>query len=156
MSISTKQNTEAHTLKSDIQDVYDSICKAFSEMDIDAVLGYFADHEDMVKISNGLVFRGKKQLADGWRRRLENISGLRIRIDNIQVHRIDENHAWATADEYISVDEHTQKAIVSNIFISVESEWKILLDHTTYVPSEITGSAFSLSPRAALQADFPG
>ena len=141
MSISTRKNTEDNTLKADIQDVYDSICKAFSELDIDAVLGYFADHEDMIKISNGLVFQGKKQLADSWRRRLENKSGLRIRVANIQVHRIDENHAWATADEYISIDGHTQKAIVSNIFISVESEWKILLDDTTYAPSEMTDSA---------------
>ncbi len=51
----------------------------------------------------------------------------------MEVHRIDDNHAWSTADEYISVDGQERQAIVSNIFVLHDSGWKILLDHTSYI-----------------------
>lgn len=122
-------------LKSALSRVYDDVCKAFETMDIEAALSSFADGRDMVKISNGEMLRGKSALAESWRRRLGGERRVRIRIDNLEVHRIDERHAWATADEYISIGAEHHRAIVSNIFVRVGAEWKILLDHTTYVQS---------------------
>ena len=54
-------------------------------------------------------------------------------MENVEVRRIDERHAWATADEYISVDGQERRAIVSNIFVLQDKGWKILLDHTSYI-----------------------
>ena len=140
MSISENQNKDQHALKKAILEVYANISEAFAKLDIDSALSFFADHEDMVKISNGLFLQGKEQLAKSWHQRLGGQSSLRIRLENVEVHRIDDTHAWSTADEYISMGEQNHKAIVSNIFILENSEWKILLDHTTYVQSEIVES----------------
>lgn len=140
MSISTNHNNNQLALKTAIKEVYANICSAFAEQDIDSALSFFADREDMVKISNGLLFQGKKHLARNWHERFDGESGLCIRIENVEVHRIDDKHAWATADEYISLGEQNHKAIVSNIFILDSSGWKILLDHTTYIQPEIAGS----------------
>ncbi len=127
------KNLATHAaLKSDIQKAYDDICDAFAELDFEAVLGYFAD-EGMVKISQGQLLRGKRELTENWRQRLAGVKELRIRMENVEVHRIDENHAWSTADEYISVDGMERRAILSNIFALHDSGWKILLDHTTYI-----------------------
>ena len=46
-------------LKDEILQVYTGICAAFTTMDYDAVLEYFAD-QGMVKISQGQLSRGKK------------------------------------------------------------------------------------------------
>ena len=124
-----------HATRASIEEVYNNICKAFAELDIDAALSFFADHEDMVKISHGHLLRGKEQLAEHWQQRFDKESALRIRIINVEIHEIDDKHVWATADEYISIDEQNHRATVSNIFVLVNSEWKILLDHTTYVES---------------------
>ena len=123
---------DPHLLKAEILTVYSAICDAFADLDFDAVLEYFAD-QGMVKISQGQLIRGKKDLAENWRQRVGNVAELRIRMENVEVHRIDDNHAWATADEYISVDGQERRAIVSNIFVLQGSGWKILLDHTSYV-----------------------
>ena len=119
-------------LKDEILQVYTGICAAFTTMDYDAVLEYFAD-DGMVKISQGQLSRGKRELAENWRQRLAGVGELRIRMESVEVRRIDERHAWATADEYISVDGQERQAIVSNIFVLQVSGWKILLDHTSYV-----------------------
>ena len=120
-------------IKVQIEDVYARICEAFAESDLDSVLGYFSDRSDMRKISSGTLLRGRKELLEYWHGRLDDVDDLRISIENVEVHIIDENHVWATADEHIFLDEHFQKAIVSNIFILTTEGWKILLDHTTYV-----------------------
>lgn len=115
-----------------IERVYGDISQAFAKLDIDTVLEYFAD-EGMVKISQGRLLRGKRELVQSWRQRLAGVRDLRIRMENVRVQRINGNHAWSTADEYISVNGDEHRAIVSNIFVLQESGWKILLDHTTYV-----------------------
>ena len=135
MSIPVNHTDDHHAIRTSIEEVYNNICKAFAELDIDAALSFFADHEDMVKISNGHLLRGKEQLAEHWQQRFDKENTLRIRIDNVEVHEIDDKHVWATADEYISIGEQSHRAIVSNIFVLVNSGWKILLDHTTYVES---------------------
>jgi hypothetical protein len=124
---------EIHRVKEQIEDVYAKICKSFAELNLNSVLGYFSDQYDMVKISNGKLLRGKKELKKYWHKRLDDVYSLRISIENVEVHIIDENHVWTTADETIILDENSQKAIVSNIFILTDAGWKILLDHTTYV-----------------------
>lgn len=119
-------------LQIELKNVYDAICRAFAELDFEAVLEHFADN-GMVKISQGQVSRGKEELAENWRQRVGSANSLHIRMENIEVHEIDDRHAWATADEYISVDGQERKAIVSNVFVLQQSGWKILLDHTSYV-----------------------
>jgi ketosteroid isomerase-like protein len=124
---------EIDQAKVQIEDVYTSICRSFANLDLDSVLGYFSDRDDMVKISNGTVLRGKKELSEYWHKRLDGVDNLRISIENVEIHVIDENNVWTTADEYIVMGGHSQKAIVSNIFILTNDGWRILLDHTTYV-----------------------
>jgi uncharacterized protein (TIGR02246 family) len=116
-----------------IQAVYRDISQAFADHDIDKALSFFADHEDMIKISNGHVLRGKKELASYWNQRIGNVRDLQISIENIEIHVIDDQHAWTTARETISMEGEVQQAIVSNIFLLEDSQWKILLDHTTYL-----------------------
>lgn len=132
LSTSVKHSKDEHHLISDIQEIYDKICQAFSNQDIDAALSYFADN-NMVKISNGHVLHGKEQLAKHWNQRFGQGNALKITIDNVEVHGIDDKHVWSTADEDISIDGQSQKAVVSNIFILTSLGWKILLDHTTYL-----------------------
>ena len=122
-------------LKDEILRVYEDICDAFATLDYAAVLEHFAD-QGMVKISQGQLIRGKKDLAENWRQRVGNVAQLRIRMENVEVHRIDDNHTWSTADEYISVDGQERQAIVSNIFMLQASGWKILLDHTSYIEKD--------------------
>lgn len=133
--MTARQKDAAHALRAGIMAVYDNICAAFATLDFDAVLEHFAD-EGMVKISQGQVMRGKAELAENWRKRIGGAGELRIRIENVEVHQIDDAHAWATADEFISVDGIKRKAIVSNIFILQDTGWKILLDHTSYPQPE--------------------
>jgi hypothetical protein len=45
-------------IKTSIHAVFNGISQAFANLDIEAALDYFADHEDMLKVSNGLVLRG--------------------------------------------------------------------------------------------------
>jgi uncharacterized protein (TIGR02246 family) len=130
--VNSQQDNDHRALRIEIMAVYDDICEAFAELDFEAVLEHFAD-EGMVKISQGQVSRGKSELAANWRQRIGGATGLQIRMENVEVRRIDEKHAWATADEYIGVDGDERRAIVSNIFVRQESGWKILLDHTSYV-----------------------
>jgi hypothetical protein len=120
-------------VKVEIENIYERICNSFAELDLDSVLGYFSDSDDMVKISNGTALRGKKELSEYWHKRLDDVDNLRISIENVEVHIIDENNVWTTADEHIIKGTDSQKAIVSNIFILTAEGWKILLDHTTYL-----------------------
>ena len=120
-------------VKAEIEKVYSGICKSFAELNLNSVLEYFSDRDDMVKISNGTLLRGKKELLGYWHKRLDGVDNLRISIENVEVHIIAENYVWTTADEYIILNEHYQKAVVSNIFILTTEGWKVLLDHTTYV-----------------------
>jgi hypothetical protein len=126
-------NSKTLHVKSEIEKIYSNICRSFAELDLDSVLGYFSDRDDLVKISNGKLLRGKKELSEYWHKRLDSVGNLRISIENVEVHIIDENNVWTTADEYIILDERSQQAIVSNIFNLTAEGWKILLDHTTYV-----------------------
>ena len=96
------------------------------------MLEHFAD-EGMVKISQGQLLNGKEELAENWQQRIGGVGELRIRIENVEIRRVDDRHAWTTADEYISVDGQERLAIVSNIFVLQNSGWKILLDHTSYI-----------------------
>lgn len=129
-----QQENVSRNLRIEILAVYDDICAAFADLDFEAVLEHFAD-EATVKISQGKVLRGKRALADNWRQRIGDVGELRIRIENAEIHRIDDKHAWAVADEHISVDGEERKAVVSNIFLLQDTGWKILLDHTTYCHS---------------------
>ena len=140
MSTSAYHNENQFGLETAIKEVYNDICKAFAGIDIESALSSFSDREEMAKISNGVLFVGKEQLAENWHQRLGNESALRIRLENIAIHKIDDKHAWATADEYISIGDQDHKAIVSNVFVLEDSGWKILLDHTTYVPPDIKES----------------
>lgn len=133
--MTARQQDATRALRTGIIAVYDDICEAFALLDFDAVLEHFAD-EGMVKISQGQVTRGKKELAENWRQRIGGAGELRIRIEDVEVHRIDDTHVWATAGEYISVDGDERKAIVSNIFVLQDTGWKILLDHTSYLQPE--------------------
>ena len=130
MTVGNERNPQL--LKAEILKVYNAICDAFADLDFDTVLEYFAD-EGMVKVSQGQMLRGKKELAENWRQRVGNVGEVRIRMENVEVHRIDDDHAWSTADEYISVDGMERQAIVSNIFVLQDSGWKILLDHTSHI-----------------------
>ena len=124
---------DINQVKEQIINVYGGICRSFVNLDLESVLGYFSDRGDMVKISNGTVLRGKKELSEYWHKRLDDVKNLQISIENVEVHMIDENNVWTTADEYITLGENSQKAVVSNIFIMTPGGWKIILDHTTYV-----------------------
>ena len=123
-------------MENEIKDIFRKICEAFAVSDIDSALGYFVDHEDMVKISNGKVLRGKNELSEYWYQMISSSNKLRISIDNIQVNKIDEKHVWTVAEEFISYEENNYKAIVSNILVLTDSGWKILLDHTTPIMKE--------------------
>lgn len=124
---------ETDRIKEQIENVYAEICRSFSKLDLESVLDYFSEQKDMVKISNGKLLRGREELSQYWHKRLDGVNSLRISIENVEVHIIDENNVWTTADESIVMGDHPQKAIVSNIFILTNDGWKILLDHTTYV-----------------------
>lgn len=119
-------------IEKSIKEVYEYICNSFSELDFTNVLSYFDDSENMVKISNGKILRGKKELEGYWKELINTKIELNINIENVKVNIIDEKHVWTTADEYISLNGSSQKAIVSNIFVLTSRGWKILLDHTTY------------------------
>lgn len=121
-------------VREQIINVYTGICRSFVNLDLDSVLGYFSDRADMVKISNGIVLRGKKELSEYWHKRLDEVKNLHISIENVEVHIIDDNNVWTTADEYIILGENSQKAVVSNIFMMTSGGWKIIFDHTTYIP----------------------
>ena len=120
-------------IENSIKEIYEKICNSFSELDFKNVLCYFDDSENMVKISNGKVLRGKKELEEYWKELINTEIELNIKIENIKVNTIDERHVWTTADEYINLSGSPQKAIVSNIFILTTQGWQILLDHTTYI-----------------------
>jgi hypothetical protein len=75
----------------------------------------------------------KEELSAYWGRRIGNVRNLQISIENIEIHLIDDRHAWTTARETISMEGEVRQAIVSNIFLLENSQWKILLDHTTYL-----------------------
>lgn len=128
--MSDRNHNETHEA---ITAVYSNISRAFADRDIDKALSYFADHEDMVKVSNGHVSRGKQQLAAYWNQRIGGASDIHIEVRNIETHTIDDRHAWATADEFITIQGYVQQAIVSNIFLLEDLQWRILLDHTTYL-----------------------
>lgn len=136
MENSKGQNSPEVKFEDEIKKIYKKICQALSDSDINLSLSFFADDSNMVKISNGNLLRGKKQLSEYWNLHIDDNSGLRISIDNVEIHRINEKYAWATAEEYISFEEQNYKAIVSNIFVLTNSGWKILLDHTTSIKPE--------------------
>ena len=124
---------DKNLLYKEIKTVYDKISAAFAELDIKKVLSYFADNDEMVKISNGIILRGKKELSDYFHNRLGKLESLSIKIENIQIHIIDEHNVWTVADEFITYSGQTHKAVVSNIFNKTKDGWKILQDHTTYL-----------------------
>ena len=134
-----KNNSEIREDKNqmynEIKNVYDKISAAFGIQDIKTVLSYFSDSSEMVKVSNGIIIRGKKELSDYFHRRIGQLERLSIRIENIQLNIIDETHLWTVADEFVTYSGQTHKAVVSNIFIKTKDGWKILLDHTTYLES---------------------
>lgn len=134
-----KNNSEIREDKNqmynEIKNVYDKISAAFGIQDIKTVLSYFSDSNEMVKVSNGIIIRGKKELSDYFHRRIGQLEELSIRIENIQLNIIDETHLWTVADEFVTYSGKTHKAVVSNIFIKTKGGWKILLDHTTYLES---------------------
>lgn len=132
----TSQNSHDGKVENEITEIFEKICRAFGKLDIDLALSYFADSENMVKISNGHVLRGKKQLSEYWNQNLAAAKAIGISIYNVEVFRIDEKHVWTTAEEHISLDEQHYRAIVTNIFVSTSSGWKILMDHTTTVKPE--------------------
>ena len=59
-----KNNSEIREDKNqmynEIKNVYDKISAAFGIQDIKTVLSYFSDSSEMVKVSNGIIIRGKK------------------------------------------------------------------------------------------------
>jgi len=134
MSNDEKDRSEQTQLDAEIMAVNQAVSQALGRLDLEAALSYFADGQDMIKISNGHVMRGKEQLRDYWQGRLGRVKSLRVVLENVEIHALDEHHAWMTADEFISADGNTQKAIVSSIFVRTGPGWKILLDHTTYLP----------------------
>ena len=117
--------------KREIKAVFEKICQAFAASDLDSALSYFADQDEMVKISNGRVLRGKKELADYWRQHLGNQEGPRISIHDLEMHPIDETHVWTVAKEQIALGGQTIWAVVTNLLVLTDSGWKILLDHTS-------------------------
>ena len=125
------RNRPSENRKREIKAVFEKICQAFAASDLDSALSYFADHDEMIKISNGHVLRGKKELSGYWREHLENQEGPRISIDHIEMHEIDKTHVWTTAEESIVFGEQRIHAVVSNIFVLTDHGWKILLDHTS-------------------------
>ena len=48
-------NSKTLHVKSEIEKIYSNICRSFAELDLDSVLGYFSDRDDLVKISNGAI-----------------------------------------------------------------------------------------------------
>ncbi|MCP3923551.1 MAG: nuclear transport factor 2 family protein [Desulfobacterales bacterium] len=116
----------------EIEAVYSKISKAFGEKNIDLVLSFFSDSKDMIKISHGVVLRGKNELAKYYEK-LKNVEEINISIENIVINEIDENHIWSTADEYITINGDQKKAVVSNIFVKLDTGWVILHDHTTHL-----------------------
>ena len=136
MKNSNYQNIPNGKLEDEIKEIFGKICQAFGASDIDLALSFFADNSNMIKISNGHVLRGKKQLSEYWYQHIGTNNGLRISIDNIEIHKIDDKHVWSIAEEYISLGEQNYKAIVSNVFVLTSSGWKILLDHTTSIKPE--------------------
>jgi ketosteroid isomerase-like protein len=134
-----KNNSEIREDKnqmySEIKNVYDKISAAFGIKDLETVLSYFSDSSEMAKVSSGIIIRGKKELSDYFHKRIGQLEGLSIRIENIQLNIIDETHLWTVADEFVTYSGKTHKAVVSNIFIKTKEGWKILLDHTTYLES---------------------
>ena len=120
-------------VKQEIIEVYNQICQSFSEFNIDKTLSYFSDSDNMIKISNGKMFKGKEELSKYWIKSFASMNELNISIENVETYSIDDNHVWTTAEETISSGDQVKKAIVTNIFVSTSDGWKILLDHTTYL-----------------------
>ena len=128
-------NGVSGNIQEEIESVFDNICQAFAASDIDLVLRYFADDKCLVKVSNGHVLRGKKELAAYWRQHIPGDGGPKITVANIEVNPIDARHVWTIADESISIGNRSYRAIVTNLFVLEDTGWKILLDHTTPVES---------------------
>jgi hypothetical protein len=70
-----------------------------------------------------------------WTKKIEELKGVTITIELGSLHRIKDDCLWTVADEYITTHGAQIKAVVSNIFIREDNQWKILLDHTTYINS---------------------
>ena len=132
----SEQNQKILKMENEIKEIFSKICHAFATSDIDSALSYFSDSKNMVKVSNGHVLRGKKQLSEYWYKNISTSKKLKISIDNIKINKIDEKHVWTIAEEYISLGNINYKAIVTNIFVSTNSGWKILLDHTTPISQD--------------------
>jgi ketosteroid isomerase-like protein len=126
-----KQNHKILQMENQIKEIFSNVCQALNASDIDLALSYFSDSKNMIKVSNGHVLRGKKELSEYWHKNISTSKIIRISIDNVEINKIDEKRVWTIAEEYISLGENNYKAIVTNIFVSTDSGWKILLDHTT-------------------------
>ncbi len=80
-------------IQNEIEEVYRQISKAFGEKNIDLVLSYFSNNKDMVKISHGVVLRGKDELAKYYEK-LKDVEEINISVENIVINVIDENHIF--------------------------------------------------------------
>jgi hypothetical protein len=120
-------------IKRQITAVYEGVCRAFECGDLAGAAGFFSDSSEMVKISNGKLLKGKAEMLAYWQERVAAMQGVSVSIAHLEIHPINENTLWATADETISSKDEKMAAVVSNLFVLEEGVWKILLDHTTYL-----------------------
>lgn len=122
-------------IRAAIEKVFNTICDAFGRSDLAGAADHFSNRPDMIKISNGHVLKSKEQMLAHWTKKLEELKGVTITIELSSLHRIKDDCLWTVADETISAYGAQIKAVVSNIFIREDNQWKILLDHTTYINS---------------------
>ena len=131
----TNPTFDEKTIKEAIEKVFNAICDAFGRSDLAGAADHFSNRPDMIKISNGQILKSKEQMLAYWTKKIEEFKGVTIAIELKELHRIKEDCLWTVADEYITAHGTQIKAVVSNIFIREDNQWKILLDHTTYINS---------------------
>ncbi|HWR56275.1 MAG TPA: nuclear transport factor 2 family protein [Negativicutes bacterium] len=120
-------------LKETIERLFNSVCEAFARSDAAGAAIYFSDRPEMLKISNGNVLNGKEQMIAYWEKKIKDLNGMAITIHINALHRINDDYLWMVADEYISSPNSQTKAVFTNLLIWEDNQWKILLDHTTYL-----------------------
>lgn len=120
-------------LKETIERLFNSVCEAFARSDAAGAAIYFSNRPEMLKISNGNVLNGKEQMIAYWEKKIKDLNGMTITIHINALHRINDDYLWMVADEYISSPNSQTKAVFTNLLIWEDNQWKILLDHTTYL-----------------------